>query len=87
MPCEARRYSRDQIGLELVQINVEGAIETKRCGDSRDNLSDDAVQIGEAGLRNTEVLLADVVNSFVIDLVNACSVKMRLIIGLFLDSP
>jgi len=26
-----------QVGLELVQINVEGSVETERSGDGRDN--------------------------------------------------
>ena len=60
------QYSRHQVGLELVQINVEGTIETKRGGDRRDNLGDETVQVGEAGGRNSQPLLADVVNSFVI---------------------
>jgi hypothetical protein len=37
----------NQVGLELVQINVQGTIETERAGDGRDDLSDESVQVLE----------------------------------------
>lgn len=63
-----RRDLRDQVGLELVQINVERTNETQRRSDGRDNLSDETVKVREARGRNAKVLLANVVNSFVIHL-------------------
>ena len=57
-----------QVGLELVQVDVERAIETQRSGDGGDDLSDETVQVGEARLVNAETLLANVVNRLVIDL-------------------
>ena len=69
---ECNGNSRNQVGLELVQVDVERAVETERSRDRRDDLSDEAVQVGEAGLRNAEVLLADVVDSLVINLYHLC---------------
>ena len=59
---------RYQVGLELVQINVQGSIETKRGRDGGNNLSNEAVQVSEAGGGDAQSLLANVVKSFVIDL-------------------
>jgi hypothetical protein len=67
---------RNEISLELVQVNVETAIESERCGDAGDNLGDEPVQVGEARLRNTKVLLADFVDSLVINLSNLTSVSL-----------
>jgi len=61
-------HSRYQVGLELVEINVERSIEAQRSGDGRNNLSDQAVKVGEAGRDDAQFLLANVVNSLVIDL-------------------
>jgi len=54
--------------LELVQINVERTVETEGRGDGRDDLSDEAVEVREAGRNDTKLLLADIINGFVIDL-------------------
>jgi hypothetical protein len=35
----------DQVGLELVEINIEGTIETKGCGDGGDNFPMLAIKI------------------------------------------
>ena len=59
---------RHQVGLELVQINVQGSIETKRGRDGGNNLSNETVQVSEAGGGYAQSLLANVVKSFVIDL-------------------
>lgn len=61
-------HSRNQVSLELVEIDVEGAIESEGGGHGRHDLSDESVQIGEAGGDNTELLLANVIDSFVINL-------------------
>ena len=42
-------YLRHQVGLELVQVDIQATIETKRRGDARDDLSNQPVQVGEAG--------------------------------------
>jgi hypothetical protein len=57
----------DQVGLELVQVDVEGAVEAKRCGDGGDNLGDQTVQVLEVGALNTEVAAADVVDGLIVD--------------------
>jgi hypothetical protein len=59
--------------LELVQINVQGAIETKGSSYRRDDLGNESVQIGEAGRRDTQVLLANVINCLVINLAHRWS--------------
>jgi hypothetical protein len=57
----------DQVGLELVEINVERAVETERGSDGRDNLSDQAVEVLVAGALNVEVATANVVDGLVVD--------------------
>lgn len=61
-------HVRNQVGLELVQINVERSIESQRTRDRRDNLGNESVQIGETREADTEFLLANVVNSLIIHL-------------------
>ncbi len=60
--------SRHQIRLELVQIDVEGAVESKRGRNRRDDLGNKSVQVGEPGRRDIESLLANIVKGFVINL-------------------
>jgi hypothetical protein len=58
---------RHQVGLEFVQIDVKGTVETKRGGDGADDLSDQAVQVLIAGAGNVQVTTANVVDSFIVD--------------------
>ena len=58
---------RHQVGLELSQINVEGAIETETGGDGANNLGDQTVQVLIAGTRDVQVATADIVDSLVVD--------------------
>jgi len=58
---------RDQVGLEFVQIDVKGTIETKGSSDGGNNLSDQTVQVGVGGTLNIQVATADIVDSFVIN--------------------
>ena len=44
-----------QISLELVEVNVESAIETKGSGDWGDNLADQSVQVGVSGTVNVQI--------------------------------
>ena len=60
--------SRNQVGLEFVEIDVEVTIETQGRGNRRHDLGDQAIEVGEAGRNDTEFLLAEVVDGFVIDL-------------------
>lgn len=57
----------DQVGLELVQVDVQGAVEAERGSDGGDDLSDQAVQVLVAGALNAEVATADVVDGLVVD--------------------
>ena len=57
----------DQVGLELVQVDVEGTVEAERGGDGGNNLGDQAVQVLKAGALNAEVATADVVDGLVVD--------------------
>lgn len=65
---EVDTRERHQVGLELVQVDVQGAVETERGSDRRDNLSDETVQVGEAWRGDTETLLANVVDGLIVDL-------------------
>jgi len=56
-----------QVGLELSQVDVEGTIESERCGDGADNLSDQTVQVGVCWAFNVQVPPADVVDGLVVD--------------------
>lgn len=58
---------RDQVGLELVQVNVEGAIESKGRGNGADNLSNQAVEVLIRGSGDVKVATANIVNGLVID--------------------
>ena len=57
-----------QVRLELVEIDVQATIESERSGDRRDDLGDESVQVGEARRGDVEVLLADLVDGFVVNL-------------------
>ena len=43
---------RNQVGLELIQINIQGSIKSEGCGDGRDDLGDETVKVSEAGVSN-----------------------------------
>ncbi len=58
---------RHQVGLELVEIHVEGTVEAERRGDRGHNLGDQAVQVVEIGAGDVEVAAADVINGLVVD--------------------
>ena len=57
----------DQVGLELVQVDVERTIETQGSSDGGDNLGHQAVQVLVAGTLNSEVTAADVVDGLVVN--------------------
>lgn len=46
---EMNTGERHQVGLELVEIDVETTIETQGGGDGGDDLSNQTVQVGESG--------------------------------------
>jgi hypothetical protein len=57
----------NQVGLELVEIDVEGAIESERRGDGADDLSNQTVEVLVRRAGDVEVAAADVVDSLVVD--------------------
>lgn len=60
--------SRNQIGLELVQINVQRSVESQRRCNRGNNLGNQSIEVREARRNNAEILLANVVNGLVVNL-------------------
>lgn len=58
---------RHQVGLKLVQVDIESSIKTQTRGDRADNLSNQTVEMLVVGTRNVQVATADVVDSFVVN--------------------
>lgn len=58
---------RDKVGLELVEIDVEGAVESERSSDGRNDLSDQSVKVLKVRSLDTQTLSADVVDGLVVD--------------------
>ena len=58
---------RDQVGLELVEVDVEGTIEAQGRSDGANDLSDQAVKMVEGWARDIKTPAADVVDGLVID--------------------
>lgn len=61
-------HVRDQVSLELVQVDIQGAVKSKRGSNGRDNLSNQSVQVDETWRGDVEVLLANVIDSFIVNL-------------------
>merc|ERR1719171_2983187 len=57
---------RHQVGLELGDIDVQGAVETERGRERRDDLRDEAVEVGVRGALDVEAAAADVVDCLVV---------------------
>ena len=57
---------RDQIGLELCQVNIERAFKAQRGSDGGDNMADETIQVGVAGPFNVEILAANVINGLIV---------------------
>ena len=57
----------DQVGLELVQVHVESAIEPQRSGDGGNNLRDQTVEVGVGGPLNIQIPPADVIDGLVVN--------------------
>lgn len=58
---------RNQVGLELVQIHVQGTIETQRRGDGADDLGNQTIEVVEGRARNIQAATADIVNGLIVD--------------------
>jgi len=58
---------RHQVGLELVQVDVQRAIEAEGRGNRRDDLSDQTVEVFVTRTLNAEVATADVIDGLVVN--------------------
>jgi hypothetical protein len=56
-----------QVGLELVQVDIESTVEAQAGGDGADNLSNQTVEMLIVGARDIQVAAADIVHSLVVD--------------------
>ena len=54
---------RNQIGLELVQVDVQRPIESERGSNGRNNLSNETVKVGEGRRGDAEVSSTNVVDT------------------------
>lgn len=68
---------RDQVGLELVQIDVESTVESQTGGDRADDLRDQTVEVLIVGAGNVQLTLADIVHSLVVNKERAVRVLDR----------
>ncbi|WVZ23796.1 hypothetical protein V8G54_002340 [Vigna mungo] len=57
---------RHKVGLELGDVDVDGAIEPEGGGQGRNDLRDEAVQVGVSGSLDVEGSPADVVDGFIV---------------------
>ena len=64
---EVNTWVWNQVGLELVEVDVEGTIEAEGCGDGGNNLGDQAVEVLVVWTLQSEVTSADVVNGLVVN--------------------
>ena len=60
-------WVRNQVCLELVQVDVQGTIETEGGGDGANNLGDQAVEVVVRWAGDTQVLAANLENSIVVN--------------------
>jgi hypothetical protein len=58
---------RDQVCLELVQVDIESTIKTERRGDGADHLGDEAVQVLVTWTRNIQISPANIIYGLIID--------------------
>ena len=58
---------RHQVGLELGDVDVEGTVEAEGRGERRDDLGDEAVEVGVGRALDVEGAAADVVDGLVVE--------------------
>ena len=71
----------NQVGLELIQVHVQRALEAERAGEGGDNLSDEAVQVVVVGTRDVQSAVANVVDGLVVQHEGAVSVLQQRVSG------
>lgn len=64
----------DEVGLELVKIDVESAIKAQRGGDGADDLGNQAVEVFVRRPGDIEVTATDIVDGFIVD--EECAVRV-----------
>merc|ERR1719266_1106786 len=64
---EVNPWVGHQVGLELVQIDIQGAVEPQGSSKGRDDLANQPVEVGVARPLNVEVPAADVIDGLVVD--------------------
>jgi len=57
----------DKVGLEFVHVDVQFTIESDCGGHGGDDFADDVVQVGVAWSLDVQLLLADIIQSFVVE--------------------
>ena len=65
---------RHQVGLKLVQVDVESTIEAKARRDGADHLGNQTVEMLIVRARDVEVATANVVDGFVVD--EECTIRV-----------
>jgi len=55
-----------KVGLELGHVDVEGSIKTEGCGQRRDDLGDETIQVGVSRALNVEATTANIVESLIV---------------------
>jgi len=58
---------RDEIGLELGQIDIEGTIKAERSSEGRNDLSNETVEVGVGRALNVEVATANIIDGLIVD--------------------
>jgi heme/copper-type cytochrome/quinol oxidase subunit 2 len=59
-------WVRHEVGLELSDVHVKSTVESQRCGQRRNDLSDKSIQVSVGGSVYIKVSSADIIDSFVI---------------------
>jgi hypothetical protein len=56
-----------QVGLELIQIHIQGSIKSQGRSDGRDNLADKPVKVGVGRALNIKISPADIIDGLIVD--------------------
>ena len=57
----------DKVSLELIQVHVQGAIESQGCSDGGNNLANQPVEVGVSWPLNVQVPAADVIDGLIVN--------------------
>jgi len=78
---EVDTWVRDQVGLELGQVHVECTVETERCRDGRDNLSNEPIQVCVRGSLNIKIPSTNIIDGLIVHHEGAVGVFQRGVCG------